>query len=52
MSSTFNPVFTRLVTFFNITPNRKAIDAPMERRKDDLARIERNKETKGFPTGN
>lgn len=30
MGSVFNPIVTRLVTFFNVTPKTNAIDVPME----------------------
>ncbi|KAB2599761.1 hypothetical protein D8674_010032 [Pyrus ussuriensis x Pyrus communis] len=43
----FNLVFTRLVTFFDVTPKRNAIAAPTERIREDLAK-NRRKETKGF----
>lgn len=47
-SSVHNPVFTRLVAFFSVTQKRKVIVAPRERRNEDLSKVGRKKETKGF----
>ncbi|CAN6560479.1 unnamed protein product [Malus baccata var. baccata] len=36
MGSVFNPVVTRLVTFFNVTPKTNAIDEEIRKLRDSL----------------